>query len=184
MAAKRATRIAKVDEEIFDKCKQLCLMKKPGGGMLTTKEIASIANVSDSTIQKIRNVDNYEEYKKTYCGQHSKSEQLMIELESMDNKPEKADTMQEETPEREEKTTMENNYEEYESPYTFVRISTEHYAKLAAKAAALDILTADIKSKIDDGIKSDYELVDDTIVLAVTGMKNYKRRIQKREEEA
>ena len=66
----------------------------------------------------------------------------------------------------------------------YINVELEHYEELVAKAKAIDILTEDIKSKIDEGIKSDYELVDDTIVLAVTGMKNYKRRIKKREEEA
>jgi len=50
------------------------------------------------------------------------------------------------------------------------------YRELAAKAAALDILTADIKAKIDTGSTSNYDLVNDAIVLAVTGMGAYKRR--------
>ena len=44
---------------------------------------------------------------------------------------------------------------------------------MCSKAAALDILTADIKRKIDyDGYS--YSMVDDDVVLAVTGMNTYK----------
>ena len=53
-----------------------------------------------------------------------------------------------------------------------VIISPEKFEELCSKAAALDILTADIKRKIDYGYG--YSLVDDDVVLAVTGMNTYK----------
>ncbi len=56
-----------------------------------------------------------------------------------------------------------------------VTLDDKEYQKLCAKAAAFDILTSDIKSKIDTGI-SDYNLVNDSVVLAVTGMASYKRQ--------
>ena len=49
------------------------------------------------------------------------------------------------------------------------------YRELVAKAAALDMLTADLKAKIDCGCSS-YDLINDSLVLAVTGMGAYKRR--------
>lgn len=55
-----------------------------------------------------------------------------------------------------------------------IMIDDKEYRELVAKAAALDILTADIKSKIDTG-DSDYNLVNDAVVLSVTGMAAYKR---------
>lgn len=55
-------------------------------------------------------------------------------------------------------------------------IDDKEYRELCQKAAALDILTADIKSKIDTGSTNRYDLVNDSIVLAVTGMGAYKRR--------
>ena len=54
-------------------------------------------------------------------------------------------------------------------------IDDEEYRELVSKAAALDILTADLKAKIDYGYSS-YNLVDDDLVLAITGMGSYKRR--------
>ena len=59
-----------------------------------------------------------------------------------------------------------------------VIISPEKFEQLCSKAAALDILTADIKRKIDYG--HPYSLVDDDVVLAVTGMSTY--RAMKEEE--
>ena len=55
-----------------------------------------------------------------------------------------------------------------------IMIDDKEYRELVAKAAALDILTADIKSQIDTGA-SDYNLVNDAVVLSVTGMAAYKR---------
>ena len=56
-----------------------------------------------------------------------------------------------------------------------VSIDDKEYRELCQKAAAFDILTSDIKSKIDTGV-SDYNLVNDSVVLAVTGMAAYKRQ--------
>lgn len=64
---------------------------------------------------------------------------------------------------------------------TFPAVTLDAYNKLVEKAAALDILINDIKSKIDDGA-SDFSLVDDNLVLIVTGMKAYQRSIQKNDE--
>lgn len=63
-------------------------------------------------------------------------------------------------------------------------IEDSAYRELVAKAAALDILTADIKAKIDYGYQ--YNLINDEIVLAVTGMGRYKRKIEaeRKEEKA
>ena len=54
-------------------------------------------------------------------------------------------------------------------------IDDKEYRELCQKAAVLDILTADLKAKIDYGC-SDYNMIDDSLVLAVTGMGAYKRR--------
>lgn len=56
-----------------------------------------------------------------------------------------------------------------------VTIDADHYEELVSKAAALDILTADIKSKIDSST-AEYNLVNDSLVMAVTGTGAYKRR--------
>ena len=50
----------------------------------------------------------------------------------------------------------------------------DEYRELCSKAAALDILTADLKAKIDYGYN--YNLVNDDLVLSVTGMGAYKRK--------
>lgn len=55
-----------------------------------------------------------------------------------------------------------------------ILIDEKEYRELCQKAAALDILTADIKAKIDYGC-SDYSIINDDLVLAVTGMGAYKR---------
>ena len=60
-------------------------------------------------------------------------------------------------------------------------IDDNEYRELVSKAAALDILTADLKRKIDYG--HSYSLVDDDLVLAVTGMNVYQAK-KKAEEEA
>lgn len=56
----------------------------------------------------------------------------------------------------------------------YINVELEHYEELVAKAKAFDIITEDIKSKIDTGV-SDYNLVNEAVVLAVTGMRAYKR---------
>lgn len=62
-----------------------------------------------------------------------------------------------------------------------VTIEGDHYEKLVSKAAALDILTADIKNNINCGVRG-YSMVDNDLVMAVTGMKTYKAAIEKMEE--
>ena len=65
----------------------------------------------------------------------------------------------------------------------YINVELEHYEELVAKAKAFDIITEDIKSKIDTGV-SDYSLVNETVVLAVTGMRAYKRiKNQNQEDE-
>lgn len=65
----------------------------------------------------------------------------------------------------------------------YINVELEHYEELVAKAKAFDIITEDIKSKIDTGV-SDYSLVNETVVLAVTGMKAYKRIKSQNQEDA
>jgi len=65
----------------------------------------------------------------------------------------------------------------------YINVELEHYEELVAKAKAFDIITEDIKSKIDTGV-SDYNLVNEAVVLAVTGMRAYKRiKNQNQEDE-
>ena len=65
----------------------------------------------------------------------------------------------------------------------YINVELEHYEELVAKAKAFDIITEDIKSKIDTGDR-DYNLVNDAVVLAVTGMRAYKRiKNQNQEDE-
>ena len=56
-----------------------------------------------------------------------------------------------------------------------IMIDDNEYREMVAKATAFDILTADLKAKIDCGCSS-YDLINDSLVLAVTGMGAYKRR--------
>lgn len=65
----------------------------------------------------------------------------------------------------------------------YINVELEHYEELVAKAKAFDIITEDIKSKIDIGV-SDYSLVNETVVLAVTGMQAYKRIKNQNQEDA
>ena len=55
-----------------------------------------------------------------------------------------------------------------------VLMEDNEYRELCSKATALDILAADLKAKIDYGYN--YNLVNDDLVLAVTGMGAYKRK--------
>ena len=65
----------------------------------------------------------------------------------------------------------------------YINVELEHYEELVVKAKAFDIITEDIKSKIDTGV-SDYNLVNEAVVLAVTGMRAYKRiKNQNQEDE-
>ena len=52
-----------------------------------------------------------------------------------------------------------------------VTLPVDHYEMLVSKAAALDIIAADIKANID--AKKSYSRVNDSIVMAVTGMNAY-----------
>ena len=52
-----------------------------------------------------------------------------------------------------------------------VTLPVDHYEMLVSKAAALDIIAADIKANID-ATKS-YSRVNDSLVMAVTGMNTY-----------
>ena len=63
----------------------------------------------------------------------------------------------------------------------YINVELEHYEELVAKAKAFDIITEDIKSKIDTGVS---DLVNEAVVLAVTGMRAYKRiKNQNQEDE-
>ena len=57
-----------------------------------------------------------------------------------------------------------------------IMLDDKEYRELVAKAAAFDIITAEIKSRIDYDNCSDYGLVDDDLILQVTGMAAYRRR--------
>jgi hypothetical protein len=52
-----------------------------------------------------------------------------------------------------------------------VTVPVDHYEMLVSKAAALDIIAADIKANIDR--KKSYSRVNDSLVMAVTGMNTY-----------
>lgn len=52
-----------------------------------------------------------------------------------------------------------------------VTLPVDHYEMLVSKAAALDIIAADIKANID--AKKSYSRVNDSLVMAVTGMNTY-----------
>lgn len=52
-----------------------------------------------------------------------------------------------------------------------VTLPVDHYEELVSKAAALDIIAADIKANID--AKKSYSRVNDSLVMAVTGMNTY-----------
>lgn len=62
-----------------------------------------------------------------------------------------------------------------------ITIQKSEYDELRRKANVLDILEADIRMKSDEG-KKDYSLVDDDLVLLLTGMKAY--QLDKRRAEA
>lgn len=61
-----------------------------------------------------------------------------------------------------------------------IAIQKSEYDELRRKANVLDILEADIRMKIDKGTE-DYSLIDDDLILLLTGMKAYqleKRRVE------
>ena len=56
-------------------------------------------------------------------------------------------------------------------------LDDKEYRELVGKAHAFDIIVNEIKSKIDfNAYTSDYSLVDDDMILQVTGMAAYRRR--------
>ena len=65
----------------------------------------------------------------------------------------------------------------------YISVELKHFEELVAKAKAFDIITEDIKSKIDTGDR-DYNLVNDAVVMAVTGMRAYKRIKNPNQEDA
>lgn len=60
-------------------------------------------------------------------------------------------------------------------------LDIRHYEELIAKATALDLLITDIKTQIDLGGTSEYGVVNEKLVLAVTGLSGY---LHKKEAEA
>ncbi len=71
-----------------------------------------------------------------------------------------------------EKETTVEECMEAELETMQVMVSLDHYEELVRKAAALDLLTADIRLRIDQG--ETYGVVSDSLVMAVTGMSKYK----------
>ena len=63
-----------------------------------------------------------------------------------------------------------------------ITIDKDEYDLLRRKANVLDIMVADIKMKIDEGAGG-YSLVDDDLVLLLTGMKAYLAKKRKTEAE-
>ena len=57
-----------------------------------------------------------------------------------------------------------------------IMIDDKEYRELVAKASAFDIITAEIKSRIDYDNISEYHLVDDDMILQITGMAAYRRQ--------
>lgn len=58
-----------------------------------------------------------------------------------------------------------------------ILIDDKEYRELVGKAHTFDIIVNEIKSKIDfNAYTSDYSLVDDDMILQVTGMAAYRRR--------
>ena len=62
-----------------------------------------------------------------------------------------------------------------------IAISKVEYDVLRRKANVFDILEADIRMKIDEG-EAGYSLIDDDLILLLTGMKAY--QLEKRQAEA
>lgn len=62
-----------------------------------------------------------------------------------------------------------------------IAIAKEEYDALRRKAQCLDIIEADIRMKIDQG-ENGYSLINDDLILLLTGMKAY--QLDKRREEA
>lgn len=62
-----------------------------------------------------------------------------------------------------------------------IAIQKSEYDELRRKANVLDILEADIRMKIDKGAEG-YSLIDDDLILLLTGMKAY--QLEKRQAEA
>jgi hypothetical protein len=55
-----------------------------------------------------------------------------------------------------------------------ITIAKEEYDALRRKAQCLDIIEADIRMKIDQG-ENGYSLINDDLILLLTGMKAYQR---------
>lgn len=62
-----------------------------------------------------------------------------------------------------------------------ITIAKEEYDALRRKAQCLDIIEADIRMKIDQG-ENGYSLINDDLILLLTGMKAY--QLEKRQAEA
>ena len=62
-----------------------------------------------------------------------------------------------------------------------ITIAKEEYDMLRRKAQCLDIIEADIRMKIDQG-ENGYSLINDDLILLLTGMKAY--QLEKRQAEA
>ncbi len=62
-----------------------------------------------------------------------------------------------------------------------ITIQKSEYDELRRKANVLDILEADIRMKIDNGAEG-YSLINDDLILLLTGMKAY--QLEKRRAEA
>ena len=69
---------------------------------------------------------------------------------------------------------------EYEQVIT---INITHYAELVSKAAKFDAIVEDIKDSIDDSSNC-YSTVNDSLVLAITGMNTYRRKVKAEREAA
>lgn len=62
-----------------------------------------------------------------------------------------------------------------------ITIAKDEYDALRRKAQCLDIIEADIRMKIDQG-ENGYSLIDDDLILLLTGMRAY--QLDKRRAEA
>ena len=74
----------------------------------------------------------------------------------------------------EEKMSIEIN------PDEVIILDKEEYDTLRRKANAFDILEADIRMKIDEG-EDGYTLINDELILLLTGMKAYRMELRRKE---